>query len=320
MTAAPQPWVSPGPPPPTGRARTGWTAGRIVSVVIGSILALVSFGMLAIGVLALVADQTQRDNGYLTSSQAQFTTAGVAITSDNIELYDVGTDLLGKILIRATSSDSGRPLFLGIGPTSQVNAYLANVPYSTVNDFSNGNSAVINHPGTVNRAQPPVALNFWVAQVSGTGTQSLTWEIQNGSWTAVAMNANGTPALTINAQLGVELPWLTGVGIGFLIAGLVVLVGAAFLIIIPIRRAVRRPQVAAGAWAPGAPGAPPQGAPMPPPAPGVAGGYPPAPGGYPPTPESPYTPPAGAAPAQPAPPPASPEPPEPPAPPSGKTL
>ena len=85
-------------------------------------------------------DQTQRDNGYLTSGRSQFTTAGVAITSDNIELYDVGTDSLGKVLIRATSSDSGRPLFLGIGPTSQVNAYLANVPYSTVNDFSNGNS------------------------------------------------------------------------------------------------------------------------------------------------------------------------------------
>ena len=243
-------------------------------MVIGSFLALVSLGMLAIGVVALVADQTQRDNGYLTSGQSQFTTAGVAITSDNIELYDVGKDLLGKVLIRATSSDSGKPLFLGIGPTSQVNAYLANVPYSTVNDFSNGNSAVINHPGTVDRAQPPVALNFWVAQVSGTGTQSLTWEIQNGSWTAVAMNANGTPALTINAQLGVELPWLTGLGIGFLIAGLVVLVGAAFLIIIPIRRAVRKPPVAAGAWAPGAPT---QGGPMPPPAPGVPGGYPPAP-------------------------------------------
>ena len=141
MSAA-QPWAAPGPPPATGRARTGWTAGRIVAIVIGSVLALAGLAMLAFGLFALVIDQTQRDNdGYLTSGRQQFTTAGVALTSDNIELYDVGTDFLGKVLIRGTSGNANRPLFLGIGPTNQVNAYLANVPYSTVNDFSNGNSA-----------------------------------------------------------------------------------------------------------------------------------------------------------------------------------
>ena len=94
--------------------------------------------------------------------------------------------------------------------------------------------------------------------MTGSGTQTLTWEVQDGSWTAVAMNANGSPQLTVNAQLGVEVPALTGIAIGFLVAGLVVLIGAAFLIIIPIRRAVRKPAVAAGTaggvWTP--PGAP----------------------------------------------------------------
>ncbi len=310
MSAAPQPWAAPGPPPATGKARTGWTAGRIISIIVGSLLALVGVGMLAVGIIALVADQTQRENGYLTSSQSQFTTSGVALTSENIKLYDVSSDILGKVLIRATSANA-RPLFLGIGPTAQVSAYLQRYSYSTVNDITNSNSAVLNHPGAVTRVTPPpYQMNIWQAQVSGTGTQSLTWELQNGSWTAVAMNRDGTPALTISAELGVELPWLTGVGIGFLIAGLVILIGAAFLIIIPIRRAVRKPAVAAGTpggvWTPpGTPGPGQTQGQMPPP--GGAGTYPPGPttGGYPP--------PTGG---YPPPPPGSTEPP----PPSGKTL
>src|SRR5512138_2176947 len=82
MSAAPQPWVAPGASPPTGRARTGWTAWRIVAIIIGSVLALVGLGLLAAGAFFLVIDQTQRDNdGYLTSNHEQFTTAGVALTS-----------------------------------------------------------------------------------------------------------------------------------------------------------------------------------------------------------------------------------------------
>ncbi|MGZ4617783.1 MAG: hypothetical protein ACXV3F_03460 [Frankiaceae bacterium] len=331
MSAA-QPWATPGPPPATGRARTGWTAGRVVAIVIGSVLALAGLAILAFGLFALVIDQTQRDNdGYLTSGRQQFATAGVALTSDNIELYDVGTDFLGKVLIRGTSAN--RQLFLGIGPTNQVNAYLANVPYSTVTDFSNGNTQVTNHaPATSRPLLPgqPRQQNFWVAQVTGSGTQTLTWEVQDGSWTAVAMNANGSPQLTVNSQLGVEVPALTGIGIGFLVAGLVVLIGAAFLIIIPIRRAGRKPAVAAGTaggvWTPpGAPAPgqmpPPGGAGAYPPAPST-GAYPPAPGSYPPPPETGYPPPTGEAvsPAQPTPPPAPPDSPEPPAPPPGKTL
>ena len=325
MSAAPQPWAAPGAPPATGRARTGWSAGRIIAIVIGSVLALVGLGMLLFGAFALVIDQTQRDNdGYLTSGHEQFTTAGVALTSDNIELYDLG-DFLGKVLIRGTSGNATKPLFVGIGPTNQVNAYLANVPYSTVTDFSNGNSQVTNHAPATSRPQlpgQPGQQTFWAAQVTGAGTQTLTWEVQDGSWTAVAMNANGSPNVTVNAQLGVEVPALTGIAIGFLVAGLVILIGAAFLIIIPIRRAVRKPAVAAGTpggvWTPpGAPAqVPPAGATAPGqmPPPGGAGGYPPAPGTYAGPPGAGTFPPAGETPPAAPPPTGSPEPPP------GKTL
>ena len=47
--------------PPAG----GWSAGRVVTVVLGAVLLFVSTGLLAGGGALLWADQTQRDDGYV---------------------------------------------------------------------------------------------------------------------------------------------------------------------------------------------------------------------------------------------------------------
>src|SRR5207237_3355305 len=89
---------SPPPPPPGGSqpapgappeqvARRGWTGARITSLVAGSLLFLVSLGLLAGGGLAIWADNTQRDAaGYLTTSTHSFASPAYALTSDNIDL------------------------------------------------------------------------------------------------------------------------------------------------------------------------------------------------------------------------------------------
>jgi hypothetical protein len=62
---------------------------RIVSLVIGSLLALIGIGLLAGGGILGWALATQRDDaGYFTTSNQQFTTDSYALTSDKIDLGD----------------------------------------------------------------------------------------------------------------------------------------------------------------------------------------------------------------------------------------
>ena len=91
------------PPPPSGYSGTpgtgtdsgqglsGWTAARIVSVVIGAVLVLISLGLLGAGGTALWAETTQRDaGGYLDLGTATSSTTGYALASDTIDLHAAG--------------------------------------------------------------------------------------------------------------------------------------------------------------------------------------------------------------------------------------
>jgi hypothetical protein len=63
--------------------------------------------------------------------------------------------------------------------------------------------------------------SFWVAQVSGTGTQILEWEPTYGSYWIVAMNADGSADVDIEAKLGVKIPILRTIGTGIFMGGLI---------------------------------------------------------------------------------------------------
>jgi uncharacterized protein DUF4389 len=225
--------------PPGGAA--GWTPARIIGVVTGSVLALVSLGFLTGGGALLWADQTQRQDGYLTSSATTYSTRGYALTSESIGLHTEGwnwaSSVAGKVRIHVTAPGSSRPLFLGIAPTAAAARYLANVPYATVTSFGDNTGTTTSHLGTGRPATPPQAARIWSAQVSGTGTQTLTWTPRDGDWTVVAMNADAAPGLTARAGVGATLPALTWIAVGLLAAGVLLAVGGALLIVLPIRRA-----------------------------------------------------------------------------------
>ena len=53
--------------------------GRIVMIVIGAVLALIGFGLLAGGAAALVGYATQRTDGYFQTGEVRLTSATYAI-------------------------------------------------------------------------------------------------------------------------------------------------------------------------------------------------------------------------------------------------
>jgi FAD/FMN-containing dehydrogenase len=221
-------------PPPEGPG--GWTPGRVVAVVLGSLLALVSVGLFVGGGIALWADQGHRQAGDISTGTVTYSTTGYALASDRVSLSGglLLTGLVGDVRLRVTPADPGKQVFVAIGPADRVAAYLAGVRYTAVTGLGSGSRSLESHLGSA-RPAPPRTSGIWVSEVSGSGTQTLLWTAKSGDWMAVAMNPDGSAGLTANA--GVSAPGLFRLAVDTIIGGAIAGVAAAALIVVPVRMA-----------------------------------------------------------------------------------
>ena len=224
--------------PQAAARRSGWTAGRITALVIGALLVLLSLALLGGGGTGLWADRTQRDAGYVTTDVHKFSTSGAALATESTHLGSPGVGwlyspgLLGTVRIRVTPVDPGSPLFVGIGPSADVDRYLAGMKRTVISEFCENKVQAVDG----GRPQsPPGTQGFWVASATGPGAQTLKWDPANGSWTVVVMNADGRSGINVGADLGARMPAVLWIAIGFLVAGVVFLAGGALLIAGAIR-------------------------------------------------------------------------------------
>lgn len=220
--------------------------GQIAMIVVGSIVALLGLGLLGGGVAVAAAGHSRDDAGFLTTGPATVATTAYAVTAPNIGIDVRGPDeayardLLGTVRIRATAS---QPVFLGIARTADVQRYLDGVGYAEISDV-NVNPVRIDYAEHAGRAPevPPGEQTFWELSDSGTGTRTLEWQLATGDWTVVVMNADGSPGVRADLDLGGTLPVLRGVTIGLFIAGGLLVIGGAVLILLPLL--TRRPEPA----------------------------------------------------------------------------
>jgi hypothetical protein len=148
--------------------------------VAGSIVFLIGVALVLGGVALILAYATGRDSdGYYGTDSERLATPTYALTAENIDLGPTTTDvipkdLLGHIRIRA-SRPAGRRVFVGIGPRSDVEAYLRGVAHAKLDDLNPPRYRTT--PGGAPR-QPPAAERFWVASAQGPGRQTLTWKVK----------------------------------------------------------------------------------------------------------------------------------------------
>jgi hypothetical protein len=239
---APAPPRSQGAVPPRPRADarlSRWTRGRITALVIGALLVLVALVLLGAGGTALWADRTQRDAGYVTTDVHDFSTSGAALATVSTELGSPGVGwlyspgLMDKVRIRVTPTSPDRALFVGIGPSTDVDRYLAGVRHTVITEFWGDKTETV---GGGPPASAPGAQDFWVASATGAGPQTLVWEPADGSWTVVVMNADGRPGIDIGADLGARMPAVLWIAVGVIVAGAIFGAGGALLITGAIRR------------------------------------------------------------------------------------
>jgi Domain of unknown function (DUF4389) len=227
------------PPPRAAGHGSGWTGPRIASVVVGSVLAVAGLGAIGAGGTAAWYDQ-HRDGGYVLSTMDTRHTGGYAVTSDRIELGVPATgwqwtrDLVGTIRIRVTGSDAAGT-FVGIAPADQAARYLAGVPHTVLRDPSGRRVTTVD--GTAAPPTAPTAAAIWVAESSGPGTSVLTWKPTTGDWTVVIMNADASRGLTVRGDVGATVPALTGIAVGLLVGGAVLVAGGTLLVVLAVRRA-----------------------------------------------------------------------------------
>jgi hypothetical protein len=226
------------------------STGSIVAIVAGAVIGLVAVALLIGGGVLLWGDGHKDDDGYLSTSAHRFATSTYAVSSGNMDLnldapgWLIDRDRYGTLRVKATPQ-SGKPVFVGIARTAAVSSYLSGTAHASVDDLDFWPFRVTYraHPGS-QHPLPPAEQGFWAASANGAGTQAVTWKVRDGNWSIVVMNADGSRGVDARVSAGATVPFLATAGWWTLIAGLVVLAGAAGLVVVGVRSG-RRTAVAA---------------------------------------------------------------------------
>jgi len=209
-------------------------------IVAGTLIA-VSAGAILAGSALLGIHSTKRDgHGYYSTSPVSATSDATALVIRNIDIdapdWTLEDGTFATLQLTATAAGA-QPLFVGIAPRADVDAYLAGVEFDEVTDLDTDPAEITTKHHAGNRAAvPPQQSEIWDERRTGTGEQRLAWTPRSGEWAAVVMNADGSPGVSAKISVGARLPWLPWVGAGFLVFGFAAGLGAAWALAVARRR------------------------------------------------------------------------------------
>jgi uncharacterized membrane protein len=219
-------------------------AGKVVAIIAGVLIVLIGLGLLLPGAVLLGVYGTQRDSaGFFETSSRALSSSGCALVTPDVDV-NMGPLLGGwaptghRAALRiVVTSSTGTPAFVGIGPSDKVAQYLAGVDYDEVSNFGWAWKDVeYRHVDGTAAPALPSSQDFWVAEQEGAGTLTLEWDIQDGHWTAVVMNADAAAPVSASVSLGARFDILLPIGIGMTVAGVFLLAIGIVLIVLGARR------------------------------------------------------------------------------------
>ncbi|MFC2077925.1 DUF4389 domain-containing protein, partial [Candidatus Bipolaricaulota bacterium] len=185
-----------------------------------------------------------------------FTDADGFLTAPSGELQRDSYALVGEVVLEGdwiwwwkeptaaqVRMTSEQPVFIGIAARPDVEAYLSDVSYSQIDDidfdeYRRDRVWKTDFRDSVGPDAPalPGEQAFWRASIEGEGSQTLRWELEPGDWMLVVMNVDGSRGVAAEGTVGVQAPWLLGVGIGLLAVGVVLVAIGLVLILLVARR------------------------------------------------------------------------------------
>lgn len=207
-------------------ARTAW------AITLG-VAGFVALAMLIAGIVLIAAHSFLRDDdGSFKTTSQQFQSSGYAVVSGDIDVSEIsaaGVDLgsVANFSIEVEGTEE-RPIFAGVGPSAEVDGYLAAVAHSEVDDFDNQGDPVYTEVEGGAPPGPPGEQDFWLSRSQGAGLQSIDWDLSDDSLRAVAMNADGSQGVGIDGEAAVEVSWLLWLGVGLAAVGLLGAIASGF--------------------------------------------------------------------------------------------
>jgi len=229
---------------PAVRAASG--LGRGVVAFIAFILIMAGAGMAIGGVAVLSVHSNFGDSeGFIMSYPVDLSVDSYAVVQKAVNI-NIDTDLpiwtpdmsnFVQLKIQATSNDPSKEVFIGIASVSDASSYMSGTNYHEVDDFSwdynpwreTATRISYHEKNGGAPAGAPIIHSFWSAHVSGSGTQTLTWDPTQGSFWIVGMNADGSQDVDLEVRMGARLPILQSIGGILLAIGLVLVLVALAL-------------------------------------------------------------------------------------------
>lgn len=220
-------------PQPVGRHH----AGHIVAIVLGVLALFPGFGMAAGGTTLAIAQGVATSDGYFTFTPDRIESDGVAVITDDAWLdgADDGApwvfDWLDlDIRLRVDGARSTDDVFVGVARTADVEDYLGGAGYSIVDEIDGRQVRYREQPG-IAAVAAPADQDIWVAATDGAGEQEVTWEARGGRWSIVVMNADGSPGVATDVQVGLKSDAVTPVAVVLIVfGGLTLLTGIGLIV------------------------------------------------------------------------------------------
>jgi hypothetical protein len=225
--------------------KTPLSGGHLAAVVGGVLSLLLAAVFLLAGSGFLYADSRKDDDGYFSTAHERLTTPSYAIATDDLDIEGdaIGDALYGKVRLDV---DADRPVFAGIARTRDVDAYLADSAHTRLTDIDVDpfRPEYRDAPGSGTPGRPGDE-TFWAAS-SEDGT--LTWDVEDGDWSVVVMNADGSKGVDARVSAGASVPFLDDLGYSLTVASLLLLIlGGTLLATVRLRRRPSSPD--GSAWA-----------------------------------------------------------------------
>ena len=222
-----------------------WSAGRIAGLVTGAFAGLIAVGLLGLGALAFWGDGQKDEKGYFSTDTKRFAASTHALASENLEVsldeadWIVDSSGLGEVRLEVASHND-KPVFAGIARTDEVATYLRNVGHTRVTDIDSDpfDPTLQSSSSPVSGERMPAApadADIWAASTHGSGIQTLNWDIEDGDWSLVVMNEDGSPGVYADISAGAKVPFLDELGWTSIGSGTVMLLGALGLIVLSVR-------------------------------------------------------------------------------------
>jgi hypothetical protein len=152
--------------------------------------------------------------------------AGTAITLPQLDVPELPRR--ASVVLDVALEESERPMFVGVGPSAMVDAYLRDAPIDVIEQIDWPGAARTTPIEGSATPGPPGRQTFWATSTSGR-TPHLRWEATPGDWTLVIMAVAPRSPLDVTVTGSVTISILGPIGIGVLVVAIALLASGIWL-------------------------------------------------------------------------------------------